>query len=132
MLRPMNYGVFVRVSFLLFCLPACGGPPTHAQHASHAAPSAPPEAGSVDPGPAQLGPGRYALDVLGMSCPKCISNIDLQMARIAYVSNIQVDMQHGTVAFTVAEGGQVDRAALAEAVADAGFTLAGVRATPTP
>lgn len=128
----MNYGVFVRVSFLLFCLPACGGPPTHAQHASHAAPSAPPVAGSADPGPAQLGPGRYALDVLGMSCPKCISNIDLQLARIAYVSNIQVDMQHGTVAFTVAEGGQVDRAALAEAVADAGFTLAGVRATPTP
>ena len=130
MLRLMNYGVFVRVAFLLLCMPACGGPPTHASNAAQ--PAALPGAASVDPGPAQLGPGRYALDVLGMSCPKCISNIDLQMARIAYVSNIQVDMQHGTVSFTVAEGGQVDRAALAEAVADAGFTLAGVRATPTP
>jgi copper chaperone CopZ len=129
MLRDMDDRVRIRVVFLLLWLPACGGPPTHAVQA---APPGPPGAASVDPGPAQLGPGRYALDVLGMSCPKCISNIDLQMVRIAYVSNIQVDMQHGTVSFMVAEGGQVDRAALAEAVADAGFTLAGVRATPTP
>jgi mercuric ion binding protein len=128
----MTYGALVRVTLLLVCLPACGGPPTQAQHTAHAAQPEAPAAASVDPGPAQLGPGRYALDVLGMSCPKCISNIDLQMARLAYVSNIQVDMQHGTVSFTVAEGGQVDRAALAGAVADAGFTLAGVRATPAP
>jgi copper chaperone CopZ len=62
-----------------------------------------------------------------MSCPKCISNVDLQLARIAGVGDIAVDMKHGLVTLSVASGAEVSRDRLAAAVEDAGFTLRAIR-----
>jgi mercuric ion binding protein len=83
-------------------------------------------------GPDSLEPGRYALGVLGMSCPKCISNVDLQLARIDGVSNIAVDMKNGVVRLEVAAGKPVAKSALFAAVNDAGFTLASIRKADAP
>jgi len=102
------------LTLLLPLVPGCAAPST--------APASP---GAVE-GPDLLGPGRYALSVRGMSCPKCISNVDLQLARIAGVRDVAVDMKHGLVRLSVAEGREVRKDALAQAVGDAGFTLASV------
>jgi len=77
-----------------------------------------------------LAPGRYDLVVRGMSCPKCISNVDLQLKRIDGVLDTKVDMKHGVVAITVREGAAPARAAIASAISDAGFTLAEIREVP--
>lgn len=81
-------------------------------------------------GDGNLAPGRYDLVVHGMSCPKCISNVDLQLKRIDGVSDPKVDMKHGIVAITVREGASPSRGAVASAITDAGFTLAEIREVP--
>ena len=78
-------------------------------------------------GDGTLAPGRYDLVVRGMSCPKCISNVDLQLARIDGVVDPKVDMKHGVVAITVREGAAPSRASVATAISDAGFTLTEIR-----
>jgi mercuric ion binding protein len=98
----------------LFAPTACSTAPTRAS------------AGMVA-GPESIGPGRYELEVLGMSCPKCISNVDLQLARIAGVGEVAVDMKNGLVTLSVAAGAEVSRDRLAAAVEDAGFTLRAIR-----
>lgn len=77
--------------------------------------------------PETLAPGRYALVVLGMSCPKCISNVDLQLARIDGLRDAKVDMRHGLVTFSVPGPTQPSRAAVSQAILDAGFTLREIR-----
>ncbi len=77
--------------------------------------------------PETLVPGRYALVVLGMSCPKCISNVDLQLARIEGLRDAKVDMRHGLVTFSVPGPTQPSRAAVSQAILDAGFTLREIR-----
>ena len=78
-------------------------------------------------GDGTLAPGRYDLVVRGMSCPKCISNVDLQIKRIDGVGDPKVDMKNGVVSVTVREGASPSRAAVARAIEDAGFTLAEIR-----
>ena len=118
-------------AWTLCALTACGGAqPAVSPPAGPAALVSGPEIEPSAPESAakDFGEGAYVLDVLGMSCPKCISNIDLQLARIPGVSGVQIDMKHGTVSLSVAAGTRVARAALNDAVEDAGFTLGGVRA----
>jgi len=81
-------------------------------------------------GDGTLAAGRYDLVVHGMSCPKCISNVDLQLKRIDGVVDPRVDMKHGIVAITVRDGAAPSRAAIAAAITDAGFTLAEIREVP--
>ena len=84
------------------------------------------------PGPDTVGPGRYTLAVDGMSCPKCISNVDFQLVRIPGVKDVAVDMKGGLVHLTLADGRSATKADLARAVTDAGFTLTSVREDPRP
>jgi len=82
--------------------------------------------GAVDTAPA-LTPGKYARVVFGMSCPKCISNVDLQLAKITGVAHPKVDMKHGIVTIEVIGPEQPSREALFRAIGDAGFTLREIR-----
>jgi copper chaperone CopZ len=86
--------------------------------------------GAVDTAPA-LTPGKYALVVFGMSCPKCISNVDLQLAKITGVAHPKVDMKHGIVTIEVIGPEQPSREALFRAIGDAGFTLREIRTLKT-
>ena len=108
------------LAFVLQLVPGCAAPS-----------GAPSSFGAVE-GPDPLGPGRYTLSVRGMSCPKCISNVDLQLARIAGVREVAVDMRNGLVRLSIDDRHEVARSALAAAVADAGFTLASIRTEPRP
>lgn len=95
---------------------------------SSASPAASTAASTTAIGDGTLGPGRYDLVVRGMSCPKCISNVDLQLKRIDGVANPKVDMKNGVVSVTVREGASPSRAEVARAIEDAGFTLVEIRA----
>lgn len=79
---------------------------------------------------ATLSPGDYALVVFGMSCPKCISNVDLQLGRIAGIAHPKVDMKHGIVTIEVPGPAEPSREAIFRAILDAGFTLREIRALP--
>lgn len=69
------------------------------------------------------------LHVRGMSCPKCVTNVDLQLLAIPGVSAAHVDMGAGTVTVAfdrAANAPRPSQADLAKAVDRAGFTLAGI------
>lgn len=104
----------------LLLLAACASTPSTSTHDPASSP------GAVY-APETLAPGRYALVVLGMSCPKCISNVDLQLARIEGLRDAKVDMRHGLVTFAVPGPTQPSRAAVSQAILDAGFTLREIR-----
>ena len=66
------------------------------------------------------------LQVLGMSCPKCVSNVDIQLMRVPGVQKAQIDMGTGIVTVDFDPSKQVTRAALAKAVDDSGLTIASI------
>ena len=108
-------------------LPACATTPTVDGDSSRPALSGMP-ARELD---APLAPGPHTLTVRGMSCPKCVSNVDKQLARLPGVDRATVDMKHGTVAIAVSGERRPTPRALANAVEDAGFTLEAIdAATP--
>ena len=89
--------------------------------------SAPSAAAAAIPGPDSLPAGSYTLVVNGMSCPKCISNVEMQLVRIEGVAEPTVDMKHGFVHISVGGAGAPRKSAIASAIADSGFTLVEIR-----
>jgi len=73
-----------------------------------------------------LAAGEHELEVHGMSCPKCVSNVDLQLKRLQGVDAAVVDMKRGVVTVTLSGGARPSARDLAEAVSDAGFTLRAI------
>lgn len=96
-------------------LASCASTPT-----SNSAPA-------VVAGPASLSDGRYTLVVHGMSCPKCISNVEMQLTRIKGITRPTVDMKNGFVKVEVEGGAAPSKDAIANAIADSGFTLVEIR-----
>jgi copper chaperone CopZ len=69
------------------------------------------------------------LVVRGLSCPKCANNVNLQLEKVAGVGETHIDMGTGEVRvrFDRLAMQRPSRAALAQAIADAGFTLVEIR-----
>ena len=78
-------------------------------------------------GPNTLTDGRYTLVVHGMSCPKCISNVEMQLVRIGGIAHPEIDMKNGFVHIAVEGGATPRRDAIASAIEDSGFTLVEIR-----
>lgn len=78
-------------------------------------------------GPETLPDGNYTLVVHGMSCPKCISNVEMQLARIKGIVHPAIDMKHGFVRIDVEGGANPSKNLIASAIADSGFTLVEIR-----
>ena len=63
------------------------------------------------------------LHIRGMSCPKCVTNAEIQLERLPGVSGAMLDMGGGTFRIKVKPGAPVTRGNLARAIWVAGFTL---------
>ena len=61
--------------------------------------------------------------VAGMSCGHCASSVREELAHVAHVKAVDVDLASGTV--TIDSDGPVDTYALKNAVEEAGYQLAG-------
>ena len=64
-----------------------------------------------------------SLHIRGMSCPKCVTNAEIQLERLPGVSNASLDLGDGTFRIRVKPGAPVTRGNLARAIWVAGFTL---------
>ena len=65
--------------------------------------------------------GATAFQVTGMTCAHCQHAVSTEIAAAAGVETVTVDLASGTV--TVTAGRPVDRADIAAAVDEAGYTL---------
>jgi len=59
------------------------------------------------------------LPVSGMSCTGCESNVETAVSELSGVTGVDADHEAGTVTVE----GEVDEAALREAIADSGYEL---------
>jgi len=67
------------------------------------------------------------LEVHGLSCPKCASNVDLTLAEIKGVKSVEkIDLSTGQVRLAFDDTNQPSPATLAKAVKDAGYTLVAI------
>lgn len=69
---------------------------------------------------------RVLLYVNGMGCPQCVTNVDIQLARLKGVRSSRVDLGKGVVEVELYNKGQPSPAQLAKAVAG-DFTLVKIQ-----
>ncbi len=62
--------------------------------------------------------------VSGMTCGHCVQAVSTEVGRLAGVTDVQVDLATGAV--TVTSDAPLEREAVAAAVDEAGYELAGV------
>lgn len=63
-------------------------------------------------------PTQYFI-VTGMTCEHCVASVREEVSEVAGVSAVEVDLASGRLTVT----GDADRAAVADAVAEAGYEL---------
>src|SRR5580765_6642807 len=63
------------------------------------------------------------IDVAGLGCPQCATNVDLQLLHVPGVAKVEVDLGLGQIDVTFGNGRHPSRRALAQAVVDSGFTV---------
>ncbi|GHJ42972.1 heavy metal transport/detoxification protein [Catellatospora sp. TT07R-123] len=63
--------------------------------------------------------------VKGMTCGHCVSSVSAEVCRLDGVTEVRIDLAAGSV--TVTSAGPLELAAVAAAVDEAGYELAGAR-----
>lgn len=67
------------------------------------------------------------LEVKGLACPQCATNVDLQLKSLPGVSDVRVDLSQGLVHLQLSPGLQPSPHDLAERIRAGGVTLVAVR-----
>ena len=65
----------------------------------------------------------YRLFVDGLACPFCAYGVEKKVGGLKGVETVEIDIESGLVAVTVADDATLDEAAAKQAVDEAGFTL---------
>ena len=65
----------------------------------------------------------YKLYVDGLACPFCAYGVEKKVGGLEGVETVEIDIENGLVAVTLAAGATLDEATARQAVDEAGFTL---------
>ncbi len=65
----------------------------------------------------------YKLYVDGLACPFCAYGVEKKVGGLDGVEKVDIDIDEGLVAVTLADGAALDEATASRAVDEAGFTL---------
>ena len=65
----------------------------------------------------------YKLYVDGLACPFCAYGVEKKVGGLEGVEKVDIDIDEGLVAVTLADGATLDEATASRAVDEAGFTL---------
>ncbi len=65
----------------------------------------------------------YKLYVDGLACPFCAYGVEKKVGGLKGVETVEIDIESGLVAVTVADDATLDEATAKQAVDEAGFTL---------
>ena len=74
-----------------------------------------------------VGGKSAVLEVRGLSCPLCASNIDKQLLQVDGVSGVVVNIGKGEATLALDGSGRTTRTALTRAVHRSGFTLVSIK-----
>ena len=70
----------------------------------------------------------YLLFVDGLACPFCAYGVEKKVGGLDGVEKVEIEIEDGLVAVTLADGATLDEATARQAVDEAGFTLRKFRA----
>ena len=70
---------------------------------------------------------RIVVDVAGVSCPFCAFGLEKKLQALPGVEKVSIKVNEGTAEIEVAEGHQVTKEQIQQAVKDAGFTPGEIR-----
>ncbi len=73
----------------------------------------------------------YKLYVDGLACPFCAYGVEKKVGGLDGVERVDIDIDEGVVAVTMAEGSTLAEAAAKRAIDEAGFTLRAFEAAKT-
>ena len=65
----------------------------------------------------------YKLYVDGLACPFCAYGVEKKIGGLDGVEKVEIEIEDGLVAVTLADGATLDEATAKQAVDEAGFTL---------
>ncbi len=65
----------------------------------------------------------YKLYVDGLACPFCAYGVEKKVGGLDGVEKVEIEIEDGLVAVTLADGATLDEATAKQAVDEAGFTL---------
>ncbi len=65
----------------------------------------------------------YKLYVDGLACPFCAYGVEKKVGGLTGVEKVEIDIENGLVAVTLADGATLTETAAKQAVDEAGFTL---------
>ena len=65
----------------------------------------------------------YKLYVDGLACPFCAYGVEKKVGGLDGVETVEIDIENGLVAVTLAAGATLDEATARQAVDESGFTL---------
>ena len=65
----------------------------------------------------------YKLYVDGLACPFCAYGVEKKVGGLDGVEKVEIEIEEGLVAVTLADGATLDEATASRAVDEAGFTL---------
>lgn len=83
-------------------------------------------AGSVD---AFAGFGQVFIGINGLTCSQCTRNVELRIRRLAFVSDVKMNLEHTNGVITLKNENVLDAGAIAKAVRDAGFSVRFLKAS---
>ena len=73
----------------------------------------------------------YKLYVDGLACPFCAYGVEKKVGGLDGVEKVDIEIEEGLVAVTLADGATLDEATASRAVDEAGFTLRKFEAPKT-
>ena len=72
---------------------------------------------------AAQGANIYNVGVDGLGCPFCAYGVEKKVGGLKGVETVEIEIEDGLVAVTLADGATLDEATAKQAVDEAGFTL---------
>ncbi len=69
------------------------------------------------------------MSISGLTCSQCSRSVEMQLKKLAFIQSVQMDLKHTTAVLNIRPNTRTDFTAIARAVTDAGFSVAGLEAS---
>lgn len=69
------------------------------------------------------------VSISGLTCSQCSRSVEMQLKKLSFIQSIQMDLKATNAKIIIKKGEKTDFIAIAKAVTNAGFSVAGLDAT---
>jgi len=78
---------------------------------------------------AQAQTQKVSVSISGLTCSQCSRSVEMQLKKLAFIQSVEMDLKNTTAVLNIRSNARTDFRAIARAVTDAGFSVAGLEAS---